>query len=365
MSTYQWLGLPGEISVTVFMVALSIALAPYFGGAELGPVKIPRFSHKTTASLKRLGWLPLLLVTAAFYPLWPGGDDKKEPTGPFSVTIKLESEHGTLDCARLTGANVVLSLADDAPRGAVAQACTATISSIPEKYQNGQGWISLVGGRGFVRSDDDAFRIERNATLHAKLEPATEVPRVHVAVLPYQVPDPAAQSQFQQFRDALANRIFAISQSFSSRGAAFEYVDRLKLFNDGPSLASAAELRSFWDDSHSLQLVRGQLESARQPPTVRSLIYLGDLAPAPEHSGVQLDMPVTADSFSRNQDSYSVVMLYALARDAQRTKRPKDVVVAFLSEAFAICRQLDPSAGDVAPIKNAIQTLLGDLSASQ
>src|SRR5262245_12971693 len=155
MNTYAWLGLPGEISITLFMVTLSIALAPYFGGAELGSIKIPRFSHKTTRSLKHFGWLPLLLATAAFYPLWPGDSDP-DPAGTFSATIKLEGQNGTLDCAKIAGATVVLSFNDDAFRDAVGESCGATIRRIPDKYQNSDAWITVGGAHGFVRSGDDS-----------------------------------------------------------------------------------------------------------------------------------------------------------------------------------------------------------------
>ena len=196
------------------------------------------------------------------------------------------------------------------------------------------------------------------------LEEAATVPRLRIAILPYQVPEPSLQSRFQEFRDALADRIFNLSQTFSARGAAFGYINGLKVLNDGPALASAAELGTFWDESHSLQLVRGQVDSGGPPTRVHSLVFLGNLAPRPDHAGLQLEMTIAPDAFSSNQDSFSLVMLYSLARDAQRRRMPNDVVAAFLSEAFAVGQQLRNPGQELLIIKTAVDDMLQQLRAA-
>jgi hypothetical protein len=182
------------------------------------------------------------------------------------------------------------------------------------------------------------------------------VPRLSVTIVPSGVPDPNAQ--FQQFLESLSNKIFSMSQELSARGEQFKYVDGLKVVSEGPPLASVAELSSFWEESHALHLLRGQIDATTAPTKLRGLIFLGSLAPGPKHSGLRLDMTLTPEAFARNQDSYSLVMLYALAKDAERLGKEPDVISAFLGEANLIGQQLEDPEGSLAPIKGAIDTML-------
>lgn len=287
MSTYDLLGVPTQIGILLFTLALVFALIPYVGGSDFGVLKVPAFDEKKTRPFKLFGWAAPLVALSLFFPLWPK------------------------------------QRASTAPPGTTAPAAVKVDPTAPPA----------------VKTDSTA-------------------PRLRIAILPYQIPDPASQSQFQEFRDALTNKIFNISQTFAARGAAFKYVDQLKVLNDGPPMASAAELNAFWNESHALQLVRGQVDTGVRPTVVHSLIFLGDLAPSPQHAGLQIDTTISPGAFSRNQDSYSLVVLYALAQDARRRRLPNDVVATFLAQAYSIGSQLDDPGGDLTPIKIAVDTML-------
>jgi hypothetical protein len=96
--------------------------------------------------------------------------------------------------------------------------------------------------------------------------------------------------------------------------------------------------------------------------TVRSLVYMGSLAPSPELSGLRIKMKVTPDEFETTRDSHSLVILYALARDAQRMHMPSYVTSAFLGEAYSVMQDL-PADSDLTGIRNSVIAMLDELKA--
>jgi hypothetical protein len=192
----------------------------------------------------------------------------------------------------------------------------------------------------------------------------TTGPRLRIALLPFDTPDPVLTTKFQEFSDALSNRLVSISETFSGRGEAFRYVGNLKVTPGGPSRPSAAELTQFWNTSYALQLLRAQVTSVN-PTMIHGLVYLGDLAPTGGRPSVELDLEVSVESFSTNQDGYSLLMLYALARDAQVQHMPTHVVAAYLAEAHGIATQLGQKKANLAPIANAVDEMLRQLQSAE
>jgi len=356
MSTLEELGLPIQIGILIFTLGLIFALAPYFGGSDFGLFKVPSFGPKMVKVLKRYGWLVPLLAIILFLPLWA--------RAAFNARVHFEGQRTALDCQRLATATATLRIDAESYKAPIDAQCFADFRGIPTQHKYRNASVEIFGAPSFMLVTQSTQPVSDRLPLVVVLEDAAIVPRLRIAILPYQVPDPSSQSRFQEFRDALANKIFNMSQAFAARAAEFEYVDGLKVLNDGPPMASAAELSAFWDESHALQLVRGQVGAGAGPATVHSLVFLGGLAPGPDHAGLQLEMMVTPDAFSRNQDSFSLVMLYSLARDAQRLRKPNDVVAAFLSEAFSIGQQLENPEHDLVPIKAAVRDMLQQLRAA-
>jgi hypothetical protein len=356
MSTLERLGLPIEIGILIFTLGLVCALAPYFGGFDFGVLKVPNFGPEKAKVLKRYGWLAPVLAIISFLPLWP--------RIALNVRVQFQGRRTPLDCQRLARATATLRIDAESYKVPIDAQCFADFRGIPPQYKYRDASIEISGAPSFVLLTQGTQPVSGGPPLVVVLEESAMVPRLRIAILPYQVPDPSSQSRFQEFRDALANKIFNMSQAFAVRGAPFKYIDELKVLNEGPPYASSAELSAFWDESHALLLVRGQVDADARPTTVHCLVFLGGLAPRPDHAGLQLEMTVTPDAFSRNQDSYSLVMLYSLARDAQRLRMPNDVVAAFLSEAFSIGQQLENPDGDLIPIKAAVDNMLQELRAA-
>ncbi len=279
------------------------------------------------------------------------------PAGDLMVTFR--GGGATLDCGKLSRATAVLRQADGSRKARLNARCTATFAGVGALPR--EATIALADAAGWVVQTQEPGVDGRS--LVVTLGEASGVPRLHLAMLPFQTPDNAAQAAFEQFRAALTEKTFALSQQFGARGTAFDYVTNLRVSNEGPPLASFAELRTFWNQNHALQLVRGNVDSGSTPITVHSVVFLGELAPSPQHMGLRLSMKVTPSEFGSTRDTYSLVILYALARDAQRMGKPGSVVSAFLAEAFSILQDLENPPAEVAPISNAVTEMLRSVTA--
>lgn len=77
ISTYSLLGLPKELTITVFTISLIAALAPIASGADLGLLKIPRFAPPLQSRLRIWGPITLLFALLLFFPLWPASQSLK------------------------------------------------------------------------------------------------------------------------------------------------------------------------------------------------------------------------------------------------------------------------------------------------
>jgi hypothetical protein len=220
--------------------------------------------------------------------------------------------------------------------------------------------LSIEDAPGFVLQDSAPQVLEPGRGLTATLDDARALPRLRIAILPSRVD--AASPQLQQFHEVLAGKILNVSQTFAAEGDEYGYVNQLKVLSEGPLTPSVQEMTDYWKSSHALELVRGQVDSSSQPLTVHSVIFLGDLAPNTLRATVHLDVKITPEDFAKTHDSYSVVTLYALALDAQRLKRPTSVIATFLSKARDIAQQIDDPAGDIADIRDAVDTMLASLA---
>lgn len=358
MSTYDLLGIPTQIGITLFTLGLGLALAPYLGGKDLGPLKVPVFDDATARRLKVWGWPAPIFALALFAPVWTSPDAGPQP---FDVRLRFQSStKAELECARLAGATATIRVGAQAFRAPVDGTCVATVEGLSPELRNQEARVEIAGAEGFVPiGEQQAFILEPGQEWTVTLDDARTAPRLRISILPYQAA--GSETLLQQFREALTDRIITMTQQLSARHDAYEYVTRVKVQNEGPAAPSVAELRSYWDSNHALQLVRGQVDASTQPVTVHQLIYLGDLAPGRDQV-VQLDVRVAPGEFARTQDAYSVVMLYSLARDAQRLGLPANVVVGFLSEAHSIAQQIGDAGGQLAGVNKAVSELLRDLA---
>lgn len=357
MSTLGKLDLPPEIGILLFTVALVCALAPYFPGLDFGVFKVPEFGTAKTNFLKRYGWLVPLLAIALFLPLWPQDE--------FKVRVKFQGQGIPLDCQQLSTATATLRIGAEAYHASINAHCVAEFLGISPKEKNREAQVEITGAPAFLLVEEGVLHVPNGSPLIVELEEAATVPRLGISILPYQVQDPSMRTQFQEFTDALVNETFNISKEFAGNGARFTYLNGLKVLSGGPPMGSAAELGGYWNESHALQLVRAtNVEPDARPTTIDCLVYLGALAPNPQLTGLNLKMKVTPEAYSRNQDSYSLIVLYSLAQDAKKLRMPDYVVAAYLSEAFAIGQQLRDPDQDLRAIESVVDVSLRQFRAA-
>ncbi|MEO1687219.1 MAG: hypothetical protein AAFU61_04870 [Pseudomonadota bacterium] len=68
-STYATLGIPEILAVPLALIALSLALAPWFGGTQIGPLTVPSLRRTPVAARVALPCL-FLASLAGFLPIW-------------------------------------------------------------------------------------------------------------------------------------------------------------------------------------------------------------------------------------------------------------------------------------------------------
>lgn len=80
VSTYSRLGIPDSVAAALLMICLSLLLAPWLGGLEIGPLKIPKISAATARVLRYLAPVLVIAVLGGFYPTWErkSGDEKSD-----------------------------------------------------------------------------------------------------------------------------------------------------------------------------------------------------------------------------------------------------------------------------------------------
>jgi hypothetical protein len=69
-STYVQFGVPESLAVSFTLVWLSLSLAPWLGGLEIGPVKVPRLGEAAVRILRVAAPIGLILFIVGFLPTW-------------------------------------------------------------------------------------------------------------------------------------------------------------------------------------------------------------------------------------------------------------------------------------------------------
>lgn len=78
ISTYGFLGIPDGVATAFVLVSLSLMLAPWFGGLEIGPLKVPKLNPRRTKILRCLTPLAFVASLSCFFPIWsPKGPESK------------------------------------------------------------------------------------------------------------------------------------------------------------------------------------------------------------------------------------------------------------------------------------------------
>ncbi|WP_299632498.1 hypothetical protein [uncultured Roseobacter sp.] len=94
-STYGLLGIPDGVATAFVLISLSLLLTPWFGGLEIGPLKVPKPREHQALLLKRSTPIVFLITLALFYPVWPKDDGTKSADTLNELALRwLEEELG-------------------------------------------------------------------------------------------------------------------------------------------------------------------------------------------------------------------------------------------------------------------------------
>ena len=70
LSTYDVLGIPDTIGGALVLICLSLVLARWFGGLEIGPLKVPTLDGQQSSMVRRIAPVFLLVSLLGFLPVW-------------------------------------------------------------------------------------------------------------------------------------------------------------------------------------------------------------------------------------------------------------------------------------------------------
>jgi hypothetical protein len=188
---------------------------------------------------------------------------------------------------------------------------------------------------------------------------ADEAPRVQIQMFKYSSVEKAEQHA-EIFKHVLQTKIYNMVEDLQSRGRYFDYLNSLRIVPQEKNLLfSPAELSNFWKESHALEILSGLVHLKGDTVTVYSQVYLGDLNGSLRKKHIDLEMSIAPGNFRFNNDSHSLITLYALAMDAKRRNLPSDVVASYLSKAHEIAQDLQTALpGD---LKDAVEKALEEL----
>jgi hypothetical protein len=142
---------------------------------------------------------------------------------------------------------------------------------------------------------------------------------------------------FSRFKGILRDKLSVLVEELPKTGADFAYLRRLSLEPAGEGgfadrLSSERAVEEYWENSRSLLLFRGVLSSNKdQDFFAQSRIYLGELRGGLASSSVSVRLPIRSDEYPTTSDTHSLIVYYALARDAIRMGDESSHVIELLS----------------------------------
>jgi hypothetical protein len=336
---------PTQFQYTVFRIVLALACA---GVAAVIPGVL---------NVQIGGWLTAggaFAVFAIVYFYSPANAVVMPPKPTVSIQFTPKNNVG---CSVAGGTAAI----EVGARGYAAQVdtnCVAEFFDLP---------VSDVGQNAHVTlsakspSDNKAWVLEQQTCatrLSAKMSLAAVnadiTPRTTITLLPYAATGAEGRRDvFGEFSDILRDRIVNTVEALKSAHKGLEYLDTLRLCPcDHVETSGNAALMEYWNRTHSLQLWGGALLAAGPEFTVRSRVFSGTLA----QTSMPVEMNVTASEFADIRDNHSLVILYALSRDARRLKLADDVVALFLSKTKEVAFDLRARNQTIPPeIEQALQ----------
>ena len=267
-----------------------------------------------------------------------------------------------VDCLRLpAGARVTVT-----PEGGPSQQASLTECEVVLDWA--VGWrsgrsarLTIEGAGSFERDKpDEVFRLG-DARWEVAMRAGATAPRLLVQVYDY----PSGGVLFDQFYLLVRNKIQVLVDSIKSRcEPQCTYLGDLRVERAGREQpASPNRTLADWRSTNALLFLSGLFFRRDSVDFVSSQPFFGELARnAGELNRVPLELRIDASELGRTTDSHSLALLYALAMDAERVGRPKDIILALLGEAVSIEKGISGVPG-VSTLKAQLDKALERLGA--
>jgi hypothetical protein len=198
-------------------------------------------------------------------------------------------------------------------------------------------------------------------------------PRLSIPLFRYQpASDAAARAQFELFRSLLSQKLSALADE--ARGTAVQSGMRASEFPSDltlylpqgqpidDTLDSSTQRRTYWEQSNSLELLRGRIWPGPQgrPYDIQSDIYIGELRGAFPRPEITVQLAITPDEASTTMDSHSAVTYFALGMEARRLSCDQAITRAFLARAKAILKDIQGRTGGLSKDLAALAKVIDD-----
>lgn len=165
--------------------------------------------------------------------------------------------------------------------------------------------------------------------------PADESPRLELRIFRYGGVVPSTEDKFSVFYHVLTEKLKHLKREALIEGLDVSYLDEIAVTPSSFGHLSAPPsgtklLRATWEfHKKHLLILTGLLEAN----TVTTSLYWGDLKPPSFAESIEASLEVSGKGMKHARDTHSLVVLVALAMDAQRCGRHSSIVLHLLQKA--------------------------------
>jgi hypothetical protein len=280
-------------------------------------------------------------------------------SGPLHLHVRASGQNG-VDCLMLPhGSAVTVTSEAGVSQQVTLSGCDATVDW-PLDWRVGQtAQVTLEDAGGFVLDRPASPYKLGNPRWELAVHAAPTTPRLLVQIFNY----PGEGPVFEQFYAIVSSKIRVLGDAIARDHPDCAYMKDLHAEKAGRDETSGAnQTLEEWRSSNALLFLSGLFYRRGPDEFVRSLPYFGELAPqAGELDRLQLDLGIDMNELGQTTDSHSLAVLYALAMDARRIGRPKDVILTFLGQAVSVAQGVDSAVPGVATLKAQLRKAFQDI----
>jgi hypothetical protein len=167
--------------------------------------------------------------------------------------------------------------------------------------------------------------------------------------------DGDGRNQFSRFKRLISDIVRQIPERIALNNLLIQreiiYMHDLKIMPPGEKsyedkLSTEDDAMSFWNASHSLMLMRGEIERTDNVYFANSRLFIGENRGLYPEKYINFRSPLDIESVPLATIWHSLVTYYALAMDAQRLGCQPQLVNAILSRALDRLNDLKVKIGD-------------------